>query len=829
MIRAQTVRRRSRGFSLIELLIAGAVISVIGMAGVAYVARAAQAADYTKDKVYARQKAMSILSELRAYVEGGEGQVAADLDGFDDGISQQASLTIAPDPANPGQFVVPSHPLSGNIADLAEWRWYRRITVRHFPGVVTRDLRICTVRLFRHRPGQALPGDQLAEVSSVVRTIGDAFPTTQVYDVYLLALENTPGWWVYMDSIKPFIDATLGDLEARNPGLEFRVHWITTSGYGRDDQYAPYTNETRISTDSTPWAYLYPGRMPSGNASVRYYVPLNFRARVNLDGTSAPVFANGYAASEPFTDLNANGTRDSGESFTDSDGDGLWSVNNPVPYALSDQFNHCMRWPDENARFQQRVAAGLDRDDVPSWRMLLDRMIATPDKFHNAILMNLHGELLPMPAVRNYSDAAKDPATYPGWRAVAHPELLRAKRTQGSDVNSDVPRWRVYAYKTEFPTTVPLMTQGEPFNDLNKNGVRDGTETYQDWNANGQFDAASVPISVSILGNDCSAAPNAAASPSLVIKRLPGGIDADGNGTADTYTAFANASIYPEAWIDSNGDGLRNRAEPWFDTNGNGAYDVGEPFQDLDGDGVCGAADETYTDLNGDGRFEKAVAADVYTDTNANGKWDAKEPFWDKNGDGVRNGPTAAVLPWRAWNPAVDDASAATQSAYVAAYGEPYADLNANGAYNVAEPLLFDNNGNGVFDGGYKRGEMWARVGWETTNARTPQTVVELYGTPLYTPETADNRGLDATARLYDLDYIPCPMITTASAASPAFGLDLSSTTLDVPKNTARWTIELPSRRCARASRPRGARTTATPPTARSPSRRASAPTSSAA
>ena len=790
---AVPVPRRARGFSLIELLIAGSVIAVIGMAGVAYITRAAQTADNSKDTVFARQKAMSILSELRAYVEGGEGQVAADLDGFDDGVSQQAALTISPDPANPGAFVAPGHPLSGNIADLAEWRWYRRITVRHFPGVVTRDLRICTVRMFRHRPSQALPGDQMAEVSSVVRTIGDAFPTTQVYDVYLLALENTPGWWVYMDSIKPFIDSTLSDLQARNPGLEFRVHWITTSGYGRDELYAPYTNETRISTDATPWAYTYPGKMPTGSASARYYVPGNMRARVNLDGVAAPSFVHGYAASEPFADANANGLRDSGEAFTDVNGDGNWDVNNPVPYAISDQFNHAMRWPDENAKFQQRVAAGLDTDDTPSWRLLLDRMIASPDKFHNAILMNLHGELLPMPAVRNYSDAAKSPANLPGWRAVAHPELLRPRRTAGSDLLSDIPRWRVYAYKTEFPSTTPLMTQQEPFTDLNKNGVWDIGEPYQDWNGDAKYTAAGIPISVSILGNNCAASPNAAASPSLVIKRLSGGIDADGNGTADTYAAFANASVYPEALNDVNADGIRNRAEPYFDQNGNGAYNAGEPFQDLDANGLRTAVDETFTDLNGDGIFEKAVPADVYTDLNVNGKWDAKEPFWDKNANGLRDGPTAAILPWRAWNPAIDNVSLATQTAYVAAYGEPYKDVNTNGVYDAAEPLLFDNNGNGVYDGGYKRGEMWAKVGWDVTSVPgVPQTVVELYGTPLHTPETADGRGLDATARLYDLEYIPCPMINTASAAAPAFERDLANATLDVPKNTARWTIELP-------------------------------------
>ena len=613
-----------------------------------------------------------------------------------------------------------------------------------------------------------------------------------MYDVYLLALDNIPGWWVYMDSIKPFIDATLGDLEARNPGLEFRVHWITKSGYGRDEQYAPYTNETRISTDATPWAYVYPGRMPVGSAATRYYVPGNMRARMNLDGQSTPIFANDYAASEPFIDANSNGRRDGSETFTDVDSDGAWNVNNPVPYAMADQFNHCMRWPDEDRRFAARVAAGLETDDTPTWRLLLDRMIASPDKFHNAILMNLHGELLPMPAVRNYSDAASDPVAFPGWRAVAHPERLRLRRQAGSDVNSDIPRWRVYAYKTEFPSTTPLMTQREPFNDANANGVRDAAEAYADWNGNGAHDAVGVPITLSVPGNNCAGAPNAAAAPSLIIKRLAGGIDADGSGAADGYSPFTKSSVYPEPLADVNADGRRNRAEPYFDRNVSGGYDAGEAFQNLDGDGVRGAVDETFTDLDADGRYERDVPADGFTDLNANGSWDAAEPYWDKNGNGLRDGPTVPVLPWRGWW-LTDNATTTSQDDYVKAYGEPFNDLNGNGLWNAAEPLIYDNNGNGAFDGGYRRGEMWARVAWDVTSVpAVPQTVIELYGTPLYTPETADGRGLDAGQRLYDLEYIPCPMINSASSAAPPFERDLYVATADVPKNTARWTIELP-------------------------------------
>ncbi len=782
-------RRRPKGFSLIEVLIGATVIAIAGMAGVAYVARASQSADYTRDRIFARQKGLSIISELRGYVEGGAGEVAADLDGFDDGVLQQPTLSIAPDPASPGNLVAPDHKLSGNVADQGEWRWYRRITVQRFPGVVTRDLRICTVRMFRHRPGGALPGELMADVSTVVRTIGDAYPTAQVYDVYLLALENIPGWWVYMDTIKPFIDETILDLESRNPGLTFRTHWITTAAYGRDPEYAPYTNSTRSSIDDTPWAYVYPGAMPAGYASARYYVPEGMRGRVNLDGASTPTFAHDYAASEPFTDANGNGFYDKGEAFTDTDGDGLWTVGNPYPYALADQHNHAMRAPDEQALFAQRVAAGQDTDDTPTWRLLLDRMIADPTKFHNAIFINLHGELLPMPAVRNFSDAAKDPVAKPGWRAVTHPERLRPKRVAGSDASSDRIRWRVYAYKAEFPSPEVLTTQREPWTDVNKNGAYDVGEPFQDWNGDGRW-SDETPITVQVVGYDLTAAPNAALNPSVLVNVLAGGIDADGNGTLDAYAAFAAAKTYPEKWVDADGDGHVDVVEPYFDQNGNGLFDAGEPYTDADGDGKRDTVADAFTDADGNLRPDVTKApSDVFTDLNGNKRWDAAEPFFDINGDGVRNGPTAAILPWRAWNAAVDDKNTPSRAAYAAAYGEPYTDANANGVWNAAEPLLYDVNGNGRFDGGYTRGVPWFEVSYD---AVAKVSTLTLHATPLETPETTDGRGLDATRRLYDLDYIPCPTPAAASASNPPFERDLYTNTVDVPKNTARWTIELP-------------------------------------
>jgi hypothetical protein len=67
---------------------------------------------------------------------------------------------------------------------------------------------------------------------------------------------------------------------------------------------------------------------------------------------------------------------------------------------------------------------------------------------------------------------------------------------------------------------------------------------------------------------------------------------------------------------------------------------------------------------------------------------------------------------------------------------------------------------------------------------------VTLHGTPLVAPATSSGRGLPAAHRLYDLDHVPCTTPATAASAS-RFGRDLA-TTGSFPKNTARWTVELP-------------------------------------
>jgi hypothetical protein len=211
-----------------------------------------------------------------------------------------------------------------------------------------------------------------------------------------------------MQDVVPFVDSAMADLEARQPGLQFRRHWIRKLSYGRDPYYTPYVNETNDSTASIDSVYFYPGLMPSGSAVNFYYPPDFFSGRVRVDST----VTNGYDA-----------------------------TTNPLPYSLADQYNNAVRYPEERALFDARVAAGLESADTPTFRLLLDDMYLHPTQYKNAIIINLHGELFPFPPVRNYSDAAKDPATWPNVRVVTHPEKLRY-------TNSDALNLRVYSYHT---------------------------------------------------------------------------------------------------------------------------------------------------------------------------------------------------------------------------------------------------------------------------------------------------------------------------------------------------------------------------------------------
>lgn len=448
--------RGQRGNSLIETTWALLLCVILLLAAVTFIANSMRSTHHNKDKAFAVQKSIAILEELKGLVERKSGGNINLLDGYDDGANLNPILTTQTGITDPAAVA------SGNLQTDGDWRYLRQVSVQKIPSLQTNDIRMVTVRVYANEVksnNQTL----LSEVAGVIRTIADQYPPTQVYDVYCIATAQVPGWWVYMANLIPFVQNAINDLQARNPGLEFRTHWIRKLAYGRDQEYTPYVNNASDSNADVNWVYWYPGSMPSGSAVNYYYVPTQFKARVSIDG----VLTNGYDA-----------------------------TTNPVPYALADQYNNAMRYPDELKVHQQRVAAGLETASEPTLRLLLDDMVLNPQNYTNAILINLHGELLPFPPVRNYSDPAKDPSALPNVRVVTHPEYLRTDPSVSSHV-----KLRVYSYLFD-PTGSPAP------------------------------DKLDRPISVVVRGIDATNA---------VVKSISGGIDANADGTIDAYS-LANAS-----------------------------------------------------------------------------------------------------------------------------------------------------------------------------------------------------------------------------------------------------------------------------------------------
>lgn len=379
------LRNRS-GLSLIETLIGMMIMALVALTVARNVMMFGTQSTSTKDKSFAIQKSIQMMEELRGLIATNNANIGV-LDDYDNGTAFSDILTTDATVTDPADAT------SGN----GNLKFKRQISVVSVPNEAT--ARRVYVRVFYRDSG-----DLAAETMSILRTIRNDYVPTQVMDIYILALENVPGWWVAISSMKPMLDSILQDLETRNPGLELRTHWITRLSYGRDPYYTPYTNDTVYSTSTaaSQWVYLYPGHMVRSGADFYYYSPSNFGSRINVDGT----------------------------------------VANASSYSLADQYNHAVRYPDEvrlyNAAVSAAQAAGQAEPEM-SLRMLIEKMNTSPAELSNLLLINLHGELMPLPPIRNYSDAAKEPSGYPDVRVVTHPEQL--SYNAGAEV-----RLRVYPY-----------------------------------------------------------------------------------------------------------------------------------------------------------------------------------------------------------------------------------------------------------------------------------------------------------------------------------------------------------------------------------------------
>ncbi|MGH7441522.1 MAG: type IV pilus modification PilV family protein [bacterium] len=445
-----------RGQSIIEALVAVAVLGIAAESAVLVVRAMARQNVSNRDRIFATEKALHMLEELRGLTLT-NGAVLTTLDAYSDGMCNTCTpvhpnfkwtLTTKEDVTSntTTSLAVPDYlsaidPHSANPVRPSGFAFVRYVDVRS----TTRDadMRMIYVRVYAAAPNPgpvastqtAMPLDPaaapLAEVYGVVHSQGAVVTPDQVLDVYFIALENVPGWWSRTSNLIPLMESSVVSLQAMNPGLIIRPHWIRTMSFGRDLEYTPEINaelQPATATAAFQKAYVYPGYVDydyGGTDNDYYYLPSWFLGRVNVGGALP--------------------------------GTAGWPSDMSVPnlgYAMADQFNQAMRYPDEANLYQVLTTIAINQNQTPpqmSWRMLLEKLNDNDPSVQNAIIINLHGEMVPVPPLRNYSDAAKDPDYFedptqtglPGpraYRAVTQPENLWYSPT---DLTEAV---NVYAY-----------------------------------------------------------------------------------------------------------------------------------------------------------------------------------------------------------------------------------------------------------------------------------------------------------------------------------------------------------------------------------------------
>lgn len=461
---------RAAGWTIMEVLIAMGIVATGLLVLVQQLSISFRETTANEDRAFAYQKAAALLSEIDNAIEQGRITDAAELRAMHDD-EHQVVLTTRLD--GEGLPFDPAHPMSGNVRRQGHWLWSRRLRV--MPHQDT-DLQYCSVEVY-HRTEQG--GWHLeASLAQVFSLLPETNAPEQTLDVYVLAIGAAPSLWGNLGELRTHVEtaaAQIGNLSQAG----FRLHWITRLGYGRDPCYAPYVNTRQTADLAAPWSYWLPGALGGAHAGERLYDPALLGA---LHSTEA-----GLA--------------------------GGWSATDAFPVTVADGNNHCMRSPAAWSLFEQRVDAGLEDEHEPPLQLLLDDLVQRPERYRNAIFVNLHGRALPCPPLRNYSDPARDPVGRPGVRVVTHPARLQTPRDpdgDGSHVDTEPLELRVHAYRTSAGDHV----LGEP-------------------------------IHVRIYGGDFTGAINAGPDSTLFVHRLPGGIDpVDGstNGTNRFYFGFDSST-----------------------------------------------------------------------------------------------------------------------------------------------------------------------------------------------------------------------------------------------------------------------------------------------
>ncbi len=420
------INNRESGFSLMEVIVAMTILLFVGFAVMSSFQSLKMSSVSNQDKIFASQKVIQMMEELRSVAVAASTNLTQ-LDKYADGggVKNKVLTTLA--------GVKPEDNLSGN----AGGRYYRQIVIAKIPSDV-RSRRV-EVRVFLTQTDEVL-----SEGISVLKSLASQDIPNQVFDLYVLNISNSQSSWERPGALADFNNFIL-DLNIRNPGLEIRPHVITRLAYGRDPYYSPFINNNHTADDpllvNNPvlGVYWYPGRLDANNA---YYDSNIFPGRHLKERFPIPA-----PNTDPYQEL-VPPNPISGPDYVA--GVGVSPLTLEQGGSVADQFNHAVRYPDEDRLF----LAATNRADFlkiprpePSLMMILNQLNIQPNAYRNAIFVNLHGNTLPLPPMRNYSDPAKDPVLFPNVRVVTHPERIWYDSNDTADYNDRV-RLRVYSYVT---------------------------------------------------------------------------------------------------------------------------------------------------------------------------------------------------------------------------------------------------------------------------------------------------------------------------------------------------------------------------------------------
>lgn len=371
--------RARPGMNLIEVLVAAVVAGIVMLALGGYITANLTGNQKEKDRTFAAQKALQILEEIAA--EDTDVNPLGPDKYQKESFSYRLTIQDVPDHA----------PLSGNVPRNGIYKFVRQ--VESLPVAGDPFGRKVTVKLWYQDPKSSTPqplGKPLAVVSNVLRSNVSTVGPKQVIDVYAISIENIPhalrnGSNLVAPSAteaRASFSKALNTIKSANPGLDFRVRYISRLSVGRDSRYRPYMNEDKpvsgSGRDALDYAYFYPGKLTSTD-NRRFYDLSKIKGHLKVD----------------FGAL------------------GMIDWPGVSTYALADQWNHAVRYYeefDDTGSPKQVPNAVYGGDESPlSLRQFLEDMLQdTTNKYRNAVIANLHGDVFPVIPLRSYSDASKD-------------------------------------------------------------------------------------------------------------------------------------------------------------------------------------------------------------------------------------------------------------------------------------------------------------------------------------------------------------------------------------------------------------------------------------